>query len=92
MSSRSVCEIYAGAGVDAGASFAIEEENPETFLRAVHRALEYTAAGDVYQTNLSREWQGRAARHVSPVDIYQRLRATNPSPLRRCFVARILHC
>ena len=63
-----------------GASFAIEEENPETFLRAVHRALEYTAAGDVYQTNLSRQWQGRAARQFSPVDIYKRLRGTNPSP------------
>jgi anthranilate synthase component I len=62
------------------ASFAIEEENPETFLRAVHRALEYTAAGDVYQTNLSREWQGRAVRHFNPVDIYKRLRGTNPSP------------
>ena len=63
-----------------GASFAIEEENPETFLRAVHRALEYTAAGDVYQTNLSRQWQGRAVRQFSPVDIYKRLRGTNPSP------------
>jgi anthranilate synthase component I len=66
--------------VSTGASFAIEEENPEIFLRAVQRALEYTAAGDVYQTNLSREWQGRAARHFSPVDIYKRLRGTNPSP------------
>jgi anthranilate synthase component I len=63
-----------------GASFAIEEENPEIFLRAVHRALEYTAAGDVYQTNLSRQWQGRAARQFNPVDIYKRLRGTNPSP------------
>ena len=63
-----------------GASFTIEEENPETFLRAVHRALEYTAAGDVYQTNLSREWQGRAVRRFSPVDVYKRLRGTNPSP------------
>jgi anthranilate synthase component I len=63
-----------------GASFAIQEENPDIFLRAVHRALEYTAAGDVYQTNLSRQWQGRAARQFSPVDIYKRLRSSNPSP------------
>jgi anthranilate synthase component I len=64
----------------AAASFAIDEENPETFLHAVRRALEYTAAGDVYQTNLSRQWLGRATRHFSPVDIYKRLRGTNPSP------------
>ena len=49
------------------------------FLGAVRRALEYIAAGDVYQANLSRGWTGRAA-PVDPVRVYQRLRATNPSP------------
>jgi anthranilate synthase component I len=61
-------------------SFQIEEDDPETFLRSVRRGLEYIAAGDVYQTNLSRGWQGRAMPAVDPVRIYQRLRATNPSP------------
>jgi anthranilate synthase component 1 len=59
---------------------AIEEENPAIFLRAVERALEYTAAGDVYQTNLSRQWQGSASRRVDPVGLYRRLRSANPSP------------
>jgi anthranilate synthase component 1 len=58
----------------------IDEEDPARFLAAVRRALEYTAAGDVYQTNLSRQWQARALRPVSPVAIYKRLRSTNPSP------------
>jgi anthranilate synthase component 1 len=62
------------------AAFQIEEDEPEAFLRAVRRGLEYIAAGDVYQTNLSRGWQGRATPAVDPVRIYQRLRATNPSP------------
>jgi anthranilate synthase component I len=34
----------------------------------------------VYQTNLSRGWQGRSTPPADPVCIYQRLRATNPSP------------
>jgi len=63
-----------------GTGFQIEEEDPAKFLASVTRALEYTAAGDVYQTNLSRQWQGNAPRRVNPVAIYKRLRDTNPSP------------
>ncbi|HME40096.1 MAG TPA: aminodeoxychorismate synthase component I [Steroidobacteraceae bacterium] len=63
-----------------GAVFKIDEDEPEAFMGAVRRALEYIAAGDVYQANLSRGWQGRATPQVDPVRIYQRLRATNPSP------------
>jgi anthranilate synthase component 1 len=62
------------------AVFQIAEEDPAKFLAATRRALEYTAAGDVYQTNLSRQWQATASRPVSPVAIYKRLRNTNPSP------------
>ena len=69
------------------AEFLVEEDDPEIFLDAVRRALEYIAAGDVYQTNLSRGWIGRATRPVDPVWIYQRLRASNPSP----FAALLRH-
>jgi anthranilate synthase component 1 len=62
------------------AEFKIAEEDPEKFLAAVRGALEYTAAGDVYQTNLSRLWQAAASGPVSPVAVYKRLRATNPGP------------
>jgi anthranilate synthase component 1 len=68
------------APLSSGTAFKIDEEDPEKFLTAVRRALEYTAAGDVYQTNLSRQWQASASRPVSPVAIYRRLRSTNPSP------------
>ena len=63
-----------------GALFQIDEEDPSKFLAAVRRALEYTAAGDVYQTNLSRQWRATASRPVSAVAIYKRLRSTNPGP------------
>ncbi|HLZ98315.1 MAG TPA: aminodeoxychorismate synthase component I, partial [Steroidobacteraceae bacterium] len=63
-----------------GAHLEVWEEDPARFLESVSRALEYTAAGDVYQTNLSRQWQVRADRPPDPVSIYARLRSTNPSP------------
>jgi len=58
----------------------VQEEDPARFLESVSRALDYTAAGDVYQTNLSRQWQVRSDRSPDPVSIYERLRSTNPSP------------
>jgi anthranilate synthase component 1 len=73
--------------VGPGAEFLIEEDEPALFLGAVDRALEYIAAGDVYQTNLSRGWRATARPPIDPVAIYQRLRATNPSP----FAALLRH-
>jgi anthranilate synthase component 1 len=61
-------------------SFDIEEEDPRRFETAVSRALEFIAAGDVYQANLSRRWQGRARGALDPAALYRRLRAANPSP------------
>jgi len=69
------------------AAFRIDEDEPERFLEAVRRSLEYIAAGDVYQTNLSRGWQARATAPVEAVRVYQRLRATNPGP----FAALLRH-
>ncbi len=71
----------------AGAAISMQEEPAERFLDAVNRALEYTAAGDVYQTNLSRRWWGESEAPVDPVEIYRRLRTTNPSP----FAALLRH-
>jgi anthranilate synthase component I len=76
---RRVARLRAAAP-SHGVVFQIDEEDPAKFLVAVRRALEYTAAGDVYQTNLSRQWQATASRPFSPVEIYKRLRSTNPSP------------
>jgi anthranilate synthase component 1 len=71
----------AGASAGAAASrFELYEENPAQFLRAVERALDYIGAGDVYQANLSRQWQGTSTAPVDPAAIYERLRAANPSP------------
>ncbi len=58
----------------------IEEDPPQDYLEAVERALEYIAAGDVYQANLSRGWRARLNPEVQPFHLYRRLRQTNPGP------------
>jgi anthranilate synthase component 1 len=59
---------------------AVLEEDPDRYRAIVERALEYIAAGDVYQANLSRAWTGTLADGVAAHDLYQRLRETNPGP------------
>lgn len=58
----------------------IREEEPEAFLGRVERALEYIAAGEIYQANLSRGWSTQSAQALDPVVVYQRLRRANPGP------------
>ncbi|MGI9309668.1 MAG: chorismate-binding protein, partial [Gammaproteobacteria bacterium] len=52
----------------------------ELFVEYALRAKEYIAAGDVFQTNLSREWHGELRTDVSAARLYRRLRETNPAP------------
>jgi anthranilate synthase component I len=59
---------------------AVTEDEPNQFLRSVERALEYIAAGDIYQANLSRAWRAQLNAGVKPQHLYQRLRQTNPAP------------
>jgi anthranilate synthase component 1 len=75
-----VRSIGAGLHPDRVQSFDIEEEDPARFEAAVARALEYIAAGDVYQANLSRRWHGRVRGVFEAAALYRRLRAANPSP------------
>lgn len=58
----------------------IEEESPVRYLAAVRRALEYIAAGDVFQVNLSRAWRARRPDGLHAASIYAALRASNPAP------------
>jgi anthranilate synthase component 1 len=60
--------------------FDIVEEGPARFEAAVARALEFIAAGDVYQVNLSRRWEGRVHGALEATALYRRLRAANPGP------------
>jgi len=66
--------------VATGAASAVDEDEPEKFLRGVAAIHEYLRAGDVFQVNLSREWRARIAGEVSPAALFARLRRANPAP------------
>lgn len=57
-----------------------QEDRPEDYRCGVIRAREYIAAGDVFQVNLARSWQGRLAQPAPPADVYRALRQANPAP------------
>jgi para-aminobenzoate synthetase component 1 len=48
------------------------------YLRAVRRALDYIAAGDVFQVNLAQRFEARA--EVDPLELYLRLKRRSPAP------------
>jgi len=57
----------------------------EGYLRAVARAREYIAAGDIFQVNLSRRFtvpleQNAPGPDLRPASLYRRLRRANPAP------------
>ena len=58
----------------------VAEDDPRQYLQAVARSLEYIAAGDIYQANLSRGWRTTLRPGVQPHHVYRRLRETNPGP------------
>jgi para-aminobenzoate synthetase component 1 len=49
-----------------------------TYVNAVRRVLDYIAAGDVYQVNLSQRFIARG--RPEPLDLYLRLKAESPAP------------
>lgn len=64
---------------------AIDEDPPQHYLDGVARVLDYLAAGDVFQVNLSRGWQVGFAAALQPAALFARLRAHNPAPFAGIF-------
>lgn len=62
------------------------EEPPQAFLDGVRRILDYIAAGDVFQVNLSRGWEAQLPAGAGPFDLYAALRLANPAPFAGNFV------
>jgi anthranilate synthase component 1 len=65
----------------------IAEDEPRRFLEGVQRILQYLAAGDIFQVNLSRAWRARFDRTLDPAALYARLRTANPAPFAGLFAA-----
>jgi len=58
----------------------LSQENEDKFISGVKACQEYIAAGDVFQVNLSREWQYELTKEIDSVTIYQALKNSNPAP------------
>lgn len=63
----------------------IGEDAPQRYRDGVARVLEYLAAGDVFQVNLSRGWRARFEAALDPAALFRRLRAHNPAPFAGVF-------
>ena len=63
----------------------LTEDPPRQFVDGVGRILDYLAAGDVFQVNLSRGWQARFDAPLDPAALHARLRAANPAPFAGLF-------
>ncbi len=60
------------------------EEDSDKYIEAIRRTHEYIYAGDIFQANLSREWQAEVQEPVSSTELYKSLRAANPGPFAGC--------
>ncbi|HYQ72066.1 MAG TPA: aminodeoxychorismate synthase component I [Gammaproteobacteria bacterium] len=59
---------------------AVSEPEPSRYTRAVSRILDYIRDGDVFQVNLSRQWDVDYQEAVDPAGIYRQLCIHNPAP------------
>ena len=58
----------------------LQEEDTSTYLAQVERIKNYILEGDVFQVNLSRQWQCELTDNVSHASLFWRLAQTNPGP------------
>lgn len=56
------------------------EEAPEIFLEGVNKVKSYIREGDVFQVNLSRQWDATLRGAGRAADLYAHLRTKNPAP------------
>lgn len=62
-----------------------QEDAPDQFLDGVQKILQFIVEGDVFQVNLSRQWQADFAQKPRPADIFAQLRQKNPAPFSALF-------
>ncbi len=78
-----VCAAVAApvAPIDAPMQHAaILEEPAERFIDGAQRVVDYLAAGDVFQVNLSRQWTASFEQAPPAAALYTHLRTSNPAP------------
>ncbi len=63
----------------------VDEDEPRRYVEGVASVLDYLAAGDVFQANLSRGWRARFDGPLDAAALFQRLRENNPAPFAGLF-------
>lgn len=58
----------------------IEEDPPLVFTDAVRRIQRYIREGDVFQVNVSRQWEVSLSKPYAPAEVFAALRRANPAP------------
>jgi anthranilate synthase component 1 len=58
----------------------LQAADPGRFEAGVKTVLDYLAAGDVFQVNISRPWNGWFTAAPDPALLYRNLRSRNPAP------------
>jgi anthranilate synthase component 1 len=58
----------------------LQEDAPAAFLSGIARIQDYIRAGDVFQVNLSRGWQGEFAAPFAAASLLGKLMQRNPAP------------
>ena len=58
----------------------LEEEEGKQYIDAVEKIRRYIVDGDVFQVNLSRQWQGSIDTKLTDGALYRALRKNNPAP------------
>ncbi|MBI1425160.1 MAG: aminodeoxychorismate synthase component I [Gammaproteobacteria bacterium] len=58
----------------------LAEDEPQRYLENTRKILHYIREGDVFQVNLSRQWQGEIIHPDSAFLLYENLRKCNPAP------------
>jgi len=56
------------------------EEPDEKYLNGIQAIKEYILSGDIFQVNLSRQWQVSLEKNVTALAVYRALREHNPAP------------
>jgi anthranilate synthase component 1 len=60
--------------------FTKTEDDGKIFKKSVEIAKKYIKAGDIFQANLSRNWNVKIDKNIADIDIYNLLRKSNPAP------------
>jgi len=68
-------------GNDVAVDWPLLQEDPaQRYLDGTQTVLDYIRDGDVFQVNLSRQWQAEPVPPASCYSFYRRLRLSNPAP------------